>query len=78
MDTAVHKRPDAFWLTISTAGHDAGSLFGKLYADVLEQLEPEHPELGLTVARDEATAFSSTGGAPPPIATPTTRRSGRR
>jgi phage terminase large subunit-like protein len=54
MDTAVHKRPDAFWLTISTAGHDRGSLFGKLYSDVLTQLEPEHPDPGLTIARDEA------------------------
>jgi phage terminase large subunit-like protein len=54
IDTAVHKRPDAFWLLISTSGHDRSSLFGKLYSDVLEQLEPEHPEPGLTVARDEA------------------------
>jgi phage terminase large subunit-like protein len=54
MDTAVHKRPDAFWLVISTAGHDRSSLFGKLHADVLEQLEPEQPEPGLTICRDEA------------------------
>ncbi|MBA2615675.1 MAG: hypothetical protein H0U90_07845, partial [Actinobacteria bacterium] len=54
MDTAVHKRPDAFWLTISTAGHDSASLFGKLYSDVLEQLEPEQPRPGLVTARDEA------------------------
>ncbi len=54
MDTAVHKRPDAFWFLISTAGHDRSSLFGKLHADVLEQLEPEHPAPGLTIARDEA------------------------
>jgi phage terminase large subunit-like protein len=53
-DTAVLKRPDAFWLLISTAGHDSGSLLGRLYGDVLEQLEPEQPEPGLTIARDEA------------------------
>ncbi len=54
LDTAVHKRPDSFWLTISTAGHDRASLFGKLYADVLEQLEPEYSVPGVTTARDEA------------------------
>jgi phage terminase large subunit-like protein len=53
-DTAVMKRPDAFWLLITTAGHDRDSLLGRVYGDVLEQLEPEHPNPGLTVARDEA------------------------
>jgi phage terminase large subunit-like protein len=52
-DTAVIKRPDAFWLMITTAGHDRGSLLGRLYGDVLEQLEPTHSK-GLTIARDEA------------------------
>jgi hypothetical protein len=50
IDTAIHKRPDAFWLMITTAGHDRASLLGKLFADVLEQLEPEHPAPGLTTA----------------------------
>jgi phage terminase large subunit-like protein len=77
MDTAVHKRPDAFWLTISTAGHDRSSLFGKLYADVLEQLEPERPAPGLVVCRDEANGVLMYWWAPRPTATPTTRSSGR-
>ena len=57
IDTAVHKRPDAYWLLITTAGHDRASLLGKLFADVLEQLEPEHPAPGLTTARDEENGF---------------------
>lgn len=77
VDTAVQKRPDAFWLVISTAGHDRSSLFGKLHADVLEQLEPEHPEPGLTIARDEANGVLMYWTEPRPIATRTTRRSGR-
>ncbi len=57
IDTAVHKRPDAYWLLITTAGHDRASLLGKLFADVLEQLEPEHPAPGLTTASDEENGF---------------------
>ena len=78
IDTAVHKRPDAYWLLITTAGHDRASLLGKLFADVLEQLEPEHPAPGLTTASSvRRTASSSTGTARRPTATPTTSSFGR-
>ncbi len=43
MDTAVHKRPGAYWLVITTAGHDSGSLLGRLYGEMLEVLELERP-----------------------------------
>ena len=39
LDTAVHKRPGAFWLVITTAGHDKTSLLGRLYGNMLESLE---------------------------------------
>jgi phage terminase large subunit-like protein len=52
LDTATHKRPGAFWLAITTAGHDRLSLLGRLYMSMLETLElDERP--GLTVGRDE-------------------------
>jgi hypothetical protein len=40
LDTAVHKRPGAFWLGITTAGHDKTSLLGRLYASMLERQRP--------------------------------------
>jgi phage terminase large subunit-like protein len=52
LDTAVHKRPRAFWLVITTAGHDKTSLLGRLYANMLESLELEEKP-GLVVGRDE-------------------------
>jgi phage terminase large subunit-like protein len=52
LDTAVHKRPGAFWLVITTAGHDKTSLLGRLYASMLEALELEQKP-GLVVGRDE-------------------------
>jgi phage terminase large subunit-like protein len=52
LDTAVHKRPGAFWLVITTAGHDKTSLLGRLYASMFEALElDEQP--GFVVGRDE-------------------------
>ena len=52
LDTAVHKRPGAFWLVITTAGHDKLSLLGKLYGSMLEALElVEKP--GFVVGKDE-------------------------
>lgn len=53
IDTAIHKRPDAFWLAISTAGHDKGSLLGRLYGELLERLDVERPTPGLVLGRDE-------------------------
>jgi phage terminase large subunit-like protein len=52
LDTAVHKRPAAFWLVITTAGHDKTSLLGRLYTSMLEGLELEEKP-GLVVGRDE-------------------------
>jgi phage terminase large subunit-like protein len=52
LDTAVHKRPGAFWLVITTAGHDKTSLLGRLYANMLESLELDEKP-GLVVGRDE-------------------------
>ena len=52
LDTAVHKRPGAFWLVITTAGHDKTSLLGRLYASMLAALELEEKP-GFVVGRDE-------------------------
>jgi Phage Terminase len=52
LDTAVHKRPGAFWLVITTAGHDKTSLLGRLYANMLESLELDEAP-GFVVGRDE-------------------------
>ena len=52
LDTAVHKRPGAFWLVITTAGHDKTSLLGRLYGNLLESLELDEKP-GLVVGRDE-------------------------
>jgi phage terminase large subunit-like protein len=52
LDTAVHKRPGAFWLVITTAGHDKLSLLGRLYASVLASLELEEKP-GLVIGRDD-------------------------
>jgi phage terminase large subunit-like protein len=52
LDTAVHKRPAAFWLVITTAGHDKTSLLGRLYTSMLEALELEERS-GHIVGRDE-------------------------
>jgi phage terminase large subunit-like protein len=52
LDTAVHKRPGAFWLVITTAGHDKLSLLGRLYGNLLESLELDEKP-GLVVGRDE-------------------------
>jgi phage terminase large subunit-like protein len=52
LDTAVHKRPGAFWLVITTAGHDKLSLLGRLYANMLAALELDEKP-GLVVGSDE-------------------------
>jgi phage terminase large subunit-like protein len=52
LDTAVHKRPGAFWLVITTAGHDRLSLLGRIYTSMLETLELDEKP-GLVVGRDE-------------------------
>jgi phage terminase large subunit-like protein len=52
LDTAVHKRPGAFWLVITTAGHDKTSLLGRLYANMLAALELEEKP-SFVVGRDE-------------------------
>jgi phage terminase large subunit-like protein len=52
LDTAVHKRPGAFWLVITTAGHDKTSLLGRLYASMLEALELDEKP-GFVAGRDE-------------------------
>jgi phage terminase large subunit-like protein len=52
LDTAVHKRPGAFWLVITTAGHDKTSLLGRLYASMLEALELDEKP-GFVLGRDE-------------------------
>jgi Terminase large subunit, ATPase domain len=52
LDTAVHKRPGAFWLVITTAGHEKLSLLGRLYANMLASLELEEKP-GFVVGRDE-------------------------
>ena len=52
LDTAVHKRPGAFWLVITTAGHDKTSLLGRLYGNMLESLELDEKP-GFVVGRDE-------------------------
>jgi phage terminase large subunit-like protein len=51
LDTAVHKRPGAFWLVITTAGHDKTSLLGRLYASMLAALEVDEKP-GLVVGSD--------------------------
>jgi hypothetical protein len=38
---------------ITTAGHDRDSLLGKLHARIVERLEMEQPQPGLTIARDD-------------------------
>jgi phage terminase large subunit-like protein len=52
LDTAVHKRPGAFWLVITTAGHDKLSLLGRLYSSMLAALELEEKP-SFVVGRDE-------------------------
>jgi phage terminase large subunit-like protein len=52
LDTAVHKRPGAFWLVITTAGHDKTSLLGRLYGSMLDALELDEKP-GFVVGRDE-------------------------
>jgi phage terminase large subunit-like protein len=52
LDTAVHKRPSAFWLVITTAGHDRLSLLGRLYASMLDALELDEKP-GFVLGRDE-------------------------
>jgi phage terminase large subunit-like protein len=52
LDTAVHKRPGAFWLVITTAGHDKLSLLGRLYANMLAALELDEKP-GFVVGSDE-------------------------
>jgi phage terminase large subunit-like protein len=52
LDTAVHKRPCAFWLVITTAGHDKTSLLGRLYASMLASLELDEKP-GFVLGRDE-------------------------
>jgi phage terminase large subunit-like protein len=52
LDTAVHKRPGAFWLVITTAGHDKTSLLGRLYSSMLTALELEE-RTGFVAGRDE-------------------------
>jgi phage terminase large subunit-like protein len=51
IDTSL-KRPDSFWLCITTAAADRGGLLGRLHAEMVK-LEVERPGRGLTVARDE-------------------------
>jgi phage terminase large subunit-like protein len=53
LDSAIHKRPGAFWLALTTAGSDKGSLLGRLYVEMLEQLEVDRSHAGLAVGRDE-------------------------
>jgi phage terminase large subunit-like protein len=53
LDSAIHKRPGAFWLALTTAGSDKGSLLGRLYVEMLERLDVERPHEGLAVGRDE-------------------------
>ena len=48
----MHKRPGAFWLVITTAGHDKLSLLGRLFSAMLESLELDEKP-GLVVGRDE-------------------------
>jgi phage terminase large subunit-like protein len=52
LDTAVHKRPGAFWLVITTAGHDRLTLLGRIYTSMLETLELDEKP-GFVVGRDE-------------------------
>jgi Phage Terminase len=52
LDTAVHKRPGAFWLVITTAGHEKLSLLGRLYGNMLASLELDEKP-GFVVGRDE-------------------------
>jgi phage terminase large subunit-like protein len=51
LDTAVHKRPGAFWLVITTAGHDKTSLLGRLFGSMLASLELDEKP-GFVVGRD--------------------------
>jgi phage terminase large subunit-like protein len=51
LDTAVHKRPGAFWLVITTAGHDKTSLLGRLYASMLAALELDE-KAGFVAGKD--------------------------
>jgi len=51
VDTSL-KRPDSFWLCITTASADRAGLLGRLHGEMLK-LEVERPHRGLTIARDE-------------------------
>lgn len=53
IDTSL-KRPDAHWLSITTATGDRASLLGRQLAEITGTLEIERPQRGLWVARDEA------------------------
>jgi len=57
IDTSVGKRDDAYWLAITTATGDRGSLLGTLLAEIQERYEIERLQKGLWIARDEATGF---------------------
>ena len=52
LDTAIHKRPGAYWLAITTAAPDRQGLLGRLHAEMLA-LEVERPHRGLVIAKDE-------------------------
>jgi phage terminase large subunit-like protein len=52
IDSAIHKRPDAYWLCITTASAARDSLLGRLHREMLK-LDAERPARGLVAARDE-------------------------
>jgi phage terminase large subunit-like protein len=56
--SALHKRTDAWLLSISTAGYDRSSLLGEIYTQALSLPDVEHSEDGcLTIARDPDSGF---------------------
>jgi phage terminase large subunit-like protein len=58
LSTATHKRPDAFLLSITTAGFDRQSLLAKIYQQALQWDDVTVSKDGcLTVAKDPASGY---------------------
>ena len=77
LDTAIHKRPGAYWLVITTAGREKGTLLGRLYAAMLDALELDEKP-GLVWGRDEFNGALLCWYGAPRRPMPTTRPSGSR
>jgi phage terminase large subunit-like protein len=77
LDTSVMKRPDAFWLLITTAGHDRDSCSGSSSRKSSSSSSPRGPSRDSPSPRTRRTGCCCTGTALMRSATPTTRSCGR-